>query len=135
MIYLQKDVKHVDIKEDGDDNMLMGVVFKDGKEIDRGIKSAGKHWVEKHPEQNIEIYHDSENYNPIRYQHGDGIYFQELQDNGNGWEIVYDSNERIDRTVEYPLPRWFTHCEPIPDYSHKINKKGTVDSEFKGYIR
>ena len=118
--------------------MLMGVIFKEGKEIARGIVTGGKHYKKEYPEQSLTIcdscsayYVDGEK----TYKHDGTITFQELQDNGNGWEVVYDSNERIDRTVEYDLPRWFIDSNAsIPNYKHKINGK-EIDSEFRGYIR
>lgn len=99
------------------------------------ICSGGKHYTEEYPEQYISIYHDSDEYDRKTYYHDDekAIYFQELQDNGNGWEVVYDSRERIDRTVEYPLPSWMFNNEPIPEYRHKINEDGEIESEFVGY--
>lgn len=115
--------------------MIIGVVFKDGKEMDRGIWVEGKKWVEQYPEQRIGIVTNTDDMDVRVYTHSDSISFQELQDNGYGWEVVYDSNERVDRTVEYSLPRWFTNCEPIPDYKHHINDEGEVESEFKGYLK
>lgn len=114
--------------------MIMGIVFKDGKEIDRGICTGSKRFAPDYPEQSITICSDTDIMDERTYSHGNGISFQELQDNGNGWEVVYDSNEKIDRTVEYPLPGWlFKHEEPIPDYRHKIEGK-EIESTFKGYI-
>jgi hypothetical protein len=115
--------------------MIIGVVFMNGEEIDRGICTAGKKWTKNYPEQSITITKNTSCGSEIKYIHDGEITFQELQDNGNGWEIVYDSNEKIDRTVEYSLPGWFTHGGPIPDYEHKINKEGTINSEFKGWIK
>jgi len=118
--------------------MLMGVIFKEGKEIARGIVTGGKHWNKDYPEQSLSICEESSAYHvkgEETFKHDGTITFQELQDNGNGWEVVYDSNERIDRTVEYPLPRWFTDSNAsIPNVKHKINGKD-IDSEHRGYIR
>lgn len=118
--------------------MIIGVVFKEGKEIDRGIKTAGKQWVEAYPEQNISIC-DECSYSHIEndrtYKHGDNVYFQELQNNGDGWEVVYDSNERVDKTKYYPLPSWFATASPIPNYTHRMNEDGEIEDEFKGYIK
>ena len=118
--------------------MIMGVIFKDGKEIARGIKTGGKHWVKAYPEQKIYICEESSAYHvegEQTFKHDGTITFQELQDNGNGWEVVYDSNERIDRTVEYDLPRWMYDVNAsIPNYKHKMNGK-EIESEFRGYVR
>jgi hypothetical protein len=116
-------------------NMIIGVVFKNGVEIERGIWTGGKHWIEAYPKQSITICQDNINSEEKSYVHDGEITFQELQDNGNGWEVVYDSNERIDRTVEYDLPKWFSTCERVPIHEHKMNKEGTIDTEFKGYYK
>jgi hypothetical protein len=118
--------------------MILGVIFKDGKEIDRGIQTGGKKWVEQYPEQSITICNSSSAYSiddEREYIHDGNITFQELQDNGNGWEVVYDSNEKIDRTVEYDLPNWFVNGGDIPHYEHRITDDGDIEKEFKGYIR
>jgi hypothetical protein len=115
--------------------MIIGVVFKNGVEIERGICTGGKHWAEGYPEQRIYICQDTSNSEEKTYVHDGEITFQELQDNGNGWEVVYDSNERVDRTVEYDLPRWFTHGGDVPKHEHRMNDKGTIDTEFKGYYK
>jgi hypothetical protein len=116
----------------------MGVVFKNGVEIDRGIVTGGKHWAKEYPSQEITICESCSAChveNERTYKHDGEITFQELQDNGNGWEVVYDSNERIDKTVEYPLPRWFTDSNAsIPNVKHKINGK-EIESEHRGFIR
>lgn len=116
--------------------MIIGVVFKDGKEIDKGIQVAGKKWVEAYPEQSISIVSDTSEMDERTYNHGNGISFQELQDNGNGWEVVYDSNERVDRTVEYDLPSWFSNPHmPVPMHNHRIDEDGDIETEFVGYYR
>jgi len=117
---------------------LLGKVFQNGKEIDRGIWTGGKQWADCDPEQSITICDSSSAYdveNERTYEHNDekGIYFQELQDNGNGWEVVYDSRERIDKTVHYPLPSWMYSNAPIPNIEHKM-KNGDIEGKFKGYI-
>lgn len=118
--------------------MIMAVVFKEGKEIDRGIKTAGKHWVKAYPEQRITICDECSAYhieNERTFDHDGTITFKEYQDNGKGWELVYDSNEGIDRTVDYPLPRWMYDVNaPIPNVKHKMNGKD-IDSEQRGYVR
>jgi hypothetical protein len=117
--------------------MIMGVIFKEGKEIARGIVTGGKKWVEAYPEQEITICEESSAYHvkgEKTFKHDGIITFKEYQDN-DGWEEVYCSIERIDKTKEYPLPKWFTDINAsIPNYKHKINGKD-IESEFKGYIR
>ena len=118
--------------------MIMGVVYKEGKEIARGILTAGKHWVEKYPEQTITICEECSLYHiegEQKFVHDGNITFKELQDNGNGWEEVYDSNERIDKSVDYALPKWmYDSNSSIPNYKHKMNNK-EIDSELRGYVR
>lgn len=118
--------------------MIMGVVFKEGKEIARGIVTGGKKWHKDYPEQRISICQESSAYHVKGEQdfvHDGTITFKEYQDNGNGWEEVYCSIEKIDRTVEYDLPRWMYDVNAsIPNYRHKMNGK-EIESEFKGYIR
>lgn len=119
--------------------MIIGVIFKDGIEIDRGIMTGDKQWAKDYPEQSITICDSCDAYsieNKRTYDHGNNISFQELQDNGNGWEIVYDSNERIDKTVYYSLPNWmFNINASIPNYKTSMNKDGEVEKEFKGYVK
>lgn len=118
--------------------MIMGIVFKGKEEIARGIWTGGKHYKEEYPEQEITICDECDAYdvkNQRTYKHEHLISFIELQDNGNGWEIVYDSTEGIDRTVEYDLPKWFYNASsPIPNVKSKM--KGTeIEKEFIGYVR
>ncbi|QIW89719.1 hypothetical protein PQE71_gp037 [Bacillus phage Izhevsk] len=116
--------------------MIIAKVFKDGKLVDQGIVISGKKWVEAYPEQYVEVTSDTHDYgNGRTYNVADGYHFQELQDNGNGWEVIYDSNEKIDRTVDYDLPSWFVNSTPIPDFSHKMDKDGNIEETFHGYIK
>lgn len=118
--------------------MIMGVILKAGKEIDRGIWTGGSHYIEEYPDQEITICDECDAYdieNERTYKHEHLISFLELQDNGNGWEVVYDSREGIDRTVDYPLPSWFGDIsKPIPNHRHKMKGKD-MEEEFIGYIR
>jgi hypothetical protein len=117
--------------------MIMGVIYKDGKEIDRGIVTGGKKWVEAYPEQNVTICDECSAYhveNERTYKHDGVITFKEYQDN-NGWEEVYCSIERIDKTKEYPLPRWVYDVNAsIPNVKHKMNGK-EIESEQRGFVR
>jgi hypothetical protein len=118
--------------------MIMGVILKAGKEIDRGIMTGGSHYVEEYPEQEISICSQCDAYdvkNKRTYKHENLISFLELQDNGNGWEVVYDSREGVDRTVEYDLPRWFWDANAsIPNVRHTMKGKD-IEAEHRGYIR
>jgi hypothetical protein len=118
--------------------MIMGVVYKNGKEISRGIVTGGKHWHKDYPAQEITICEECSVYHvegEQTFKHDGEITFKEFQDNGNGWEEVYCSVEKVNRTKEYPLPRWFTDSNAsIPNYKHKMNGK-EIDSEHRGYIR
>ncbi|WP_143833141.1 hypothetical protein [Oceanobacillus timonensis] len=93
--------------------------------------------LKKNPEQWTDICDECSSYhtkNNRRYYHDESTYFQELQDNGKGREVVYDSRTGIDNTVEYPLPEWFGNVnKPIPDYNHKL-VDGYIISEFIRYI-
>jgi hypothetical protein len=118
--------------------MIMAVILKNGAEIDRGIVTGGKKWVKAYPEQSVTICEECSAYhieNERTYKHDGVITFKEYQDNGRGWEEIYCSIEKIDKTVEYPLPRWFTDSNAsIPNVKHKMNGKD-IDSEHRGYIR
>ena len=118
--------------------MIMGVIFKAGKEIDRGIKISGSHYVEGYPDQEIEICSQCDAYNvkaKREYEHKHLTHFEEYQDNGNGWEKVYDSREGIDRTKEYDLPRWVWDAHAsIPNVRHTMKGKD-IEAENRGYIR
>lgn len=107
-------------------------------EIGAGVVSAGKHWAEHLPEQYIYIYTDSDKRESEKcFDHDDskGIFFKEFQDNGRGWEVVYDSREHVDRTkTDYPFPDWVENGDGrIPDdhvkYEDdkvKINRRGWI---------
>ena len=118
--------------------MIMGVILKAGKEIDRGIWTGGSHYIEEYPDQEITICDECDAYdvkNQRTFKHENLISFLELQDNGNGWEVVYDSREGIDRTTYYDLPKWFYDANAgIPNVKSKMVGKD-VEKEFKGYIR
>lgn len=119
--------------------MILGVVLKNGKEIDRGICTGGKKFNPDYPEQYISIADEADAYevkNERTYHHDGSITFHEYQDNDNGWELVYDSQEKIDRTVNYPLPSWFANSDvDIPDFHHRLNEDGFIEAEFRGYIK
>lgn len=115
--------------------MIIGVIFENGIEIKRGICTGSKQWHKNYPQQYITICQDNINSKEETFDHDGIITFQELQDNGNGWEVVYDSNEKVDRTVDYPLPSWFLNGGSIPKHEHRMNEKGTIDTKFKGYYR
>lgn len=115
--------------------MIIAKVYSSGDIIGAGIWCGGKHYLEDSPEQYVRISKDNVSSEEITYYHADekGVYFIEYQDNGNGWEPVYDSREGVDRSKEYPLPDWMFNNSPIPDYEHTY-KNGEVNSRFKGYI-
>jgi hypothetical protein len=119
--------------------LIIGVIFKDGKEIDRGISTGGKHFSKEYPEQYIRIATETSAYvvkGERKYTHDGTITFQELQDNGNGLEVVYDSTEGVDRTKHYDIPSWFANPDlDIPNYHHRINDNGELETEFRGYLK
>lgn len=113
---------------------MIGVIFKDGKEIDRGVWISGKHYTPEYPDQDITICDYADAYSVInerQYTHGNGISFQEIQ---NG-KVVYDSNEGVDRSEDSPLPHWFIHGGLIPNYGRFIGPNGEEIKEYKGVIR
>ena len=114
---------------------MIGIIYKDGKEIDRGILTAGKHWTPEYPDQGISICDYADAYtldNERSYTHGDGIYFQELQE---GDHVAYDSRERVDNMIHYPLPGWLSNINsPIPNHGHSIGEDGSEVIEYKGTI-
>mgnify|MGYP003482578474 len=115
--------------------MLLGKVFKDGVLIDQGVWTGGKHWNENYPEQRIDISHDTNEWDDVSYSHGDGITFKEYQDNGNGWEEVYCSVERVNRIVEYPFPAWFVNGSgSIPNITFKVSMDGDIEETNRGYL-
>lgn len=116
--------------------MIIGKVFQNGEIIAEGICTGGKKYAELHPEQYINITSDTESESEKKFTHDEdkGIYYIEYQDNGNGWEAVYDSRERVDRTVEYGLPSWFMNGDPVPMHQH-IYKNGDIETKFKGYYK
>jgi len=117
--------------------MIIAKIYKNGVQIDSGIVSGGKKFVEEYPEQRVTIYTDSTKNDDRTYNHGDGITFKEFQDNGNGWEEVYCSEEKIDRTkTDYPLPKWFVEGRNMPLHETKFNEEDdTVDTKHVGYLR
>lgn len=116
--------------------LIIGKVFNDGKLIAEGISNGGKKFSEINPEQYIYLTSDTESNEEQKFSHNDeqNIYFIEFQDNGKGWEPVYDSRERVDRTKEYDLPSWFVNGGPVPKHQHTY-KNGDIETEFKGYYR
>lgn len=117
--------------------MIIAEVYKDGKLVDKGIVTSGKKWVKEYPEQYVGIVTDTGDYSEQErnYSVEEGYRFKEFQDNGNGWEMVYDSDEKIDRSVDYDLPAWFVNASPIPNITHKMDEEGNIEEDFKGYIR
>ncbi|MEK5105032.1 hypothetical protein MKX83_24125 [Cytobacillus sp. FSL M8-0252] len=114
--------------------MIIGKVFKGHTLIFEGIATGGKKFSKINPEQYINLTIDTETNEEETFMHNDeeNVFFKEYQDNGKGWEEVYDSRERIDRTVEYDLPSWFISENSIPDYHHKY-EDGHIKTTFKGY--
>lgn len=119
--------------------MIIGVILHNGNEIDRGIATGGKKYTIDNPAQYICIADETSAYevkNERRYTHDGSITFQELQDKGNGWEVVYDSKVGVDKTKEYELPSWFANPNlDIPNYHHRMNDNGEIETEFRGYIK
>jgi hypothetical protein len=122
--------------------MLLGIVFQNGVEIDRGIWVGGKHFHTDHPEQSLTICDSCSAYhvdNERKYEHNEdqGIHFQEWQSEDEHSEfnhLAYDSVEKIDRMIQYPLPRWMETGGPIPNYEHRM-EDGQVVSERKGNVK
>lgn len=121
--------------------MLIGKVFQEveGKEIviAEGICGGGSHWTPEHPDQSINLYQSSSDYTGIDYEHSNEkrIFFKEYQENGNVWEVTYDSREGIDRMVAYELPNWFSNVNvPIPKH-HVEYKDGDVEVNHIGYYQ
>ena len=116
--------------------MLIAKIFKNGKQIDQGIVDGYKAYHPDYPEQSITICTDTNEFgNERRYKVENGIEFKVYQDNGNGWEEVYCSIEKVDRSVEYPLPDWFVSCRPIPNITHRMNEDGEIEETHRGYFR
>lgn len=121
--------------------MLIGKVFQEveGKEIviAEGIWSSGKHWNPEYPSQSITVYQDSSDYVGVTHHHDNEkrIFFKEYQDNGNGWEVVYDSREGVDRMVEYPFPAWVSNAHAsVPMHEVEYNG-GDVIVKHIGYYQ
>ncbi|NUH84775.1 hypothetical protein HUN92_13705 [Bacillus firmus] len=116
--------------------MIIGKVFQNERMIAEGISTGGKKYSKMNPEQYIYLTPDTESNTEQKFTHNDeeNIYFIEFQDNGKGWEPVYDSRERIDRTVEYELPSWFVNGGPVPKHQHTY-KDGDIETTFKGYYK
>lgn len=115
--------------------MIIGVIFKNGKEVDRGIFTGGKHYIEEYPEQYIRICDSCSAYdakNERSYTHDGTITFKEFSEDG---KLLYDSVDGIERNDDQPLPAWLFNNSPIPHYEHKITENGDIESEFKGYIK
>lgn len=113
---------------------MIGVVYKDSKEIDRGIYVAGKHWTEKYPDQSITICDSADAYhikNERYYKHGEDVSFKEFQGN----HLAYDSNTHEDTSIKYPLPRWVYSNSPIPNYEHSIDEDGEEVAEYRGTVK
>lgn len=107
----------------------------DGKtvKIDKGIFEGGTFRIDGE----IYLLHDSDDWDTLKKydpKQTPGLYWTQLQDNGNGWEIVFDSREGIDRSVDYELPSWFSNPSlGVPISSHRINDDGEVEETFHGY--
>lgn len=107
----------------------------DGKtvRIDKGIFEAGTFRIDG----DVALMHDTNDwsthrtYDPKKIE---GLHWTKLQDDGNGWEVVFDSREGIDRSIEYDLPAWFANPSlGVPLDTHRMNGDD-VEREYRGYM-
>lgn len=105
------------------------IVFKDGIEIDRGIFTGGSMGKVKHVSlcESCQAEHILK---PRKYDAGDGVSFQLWQED----HLSFDSNEGIDRTIYYNLPKWVFNNDPIPNHRTFINDEGDEEETYIGSL-
>ena len=99
-------------------------VFKNGKQVDIGIFMGGRYggsgeYACKRHEQTITITHDTTVDDESYYTVADGYEFQVFQDNGEGWDLVWDSIEMVNREVEYDIG-WFGTSSQMCEVDYKM---------------
>jgi hypothetical protein len=116
---------------------MIAVIYKNNKEIDRGIITSSKHYTKDYPDQSVTICDRADAYsveNERDYEHSDkeGIRFEEYQDR----IMVYCSVEKIDKSINYGVPSWFqSSSRPIPNYETSVGEDGEENKQFKGYVK
>lgn len=113
---------------------MVGIIYKNNIEIDRGIIVGGKHYTKDYPDQSITICDEANAYyikNERYYEHNTDIRFEEYQDGIK----VYCSVEKVDKTINYGIPKWFTSSSPIPNYNVSIDETGEEEKLLLGHVK
>jgi len=119
--------------------MQIGIIIRNSQMIDRGIMTGCKKHHPDFPNQHITICDKASAYevkNERTYQVDETTNYVLLQqDENDEWVEVYNSIEKVDKTVYYDLPDWLSNSySPIPN-----NIVEMVDGEVfitqKGWLK